>query len=221
MYAGGTFTNVNNLGTVLTAANNIAEYLNPGWPFTSVGTDDGWVLESAAGSAKGGSLNATAGTFNLGDDAANRQYRSILHFDTSVLGSILPPTAKIINVTLRIKKNALVGSNPFASLQTIKVDIRKGAFAGNPALQAGDFQGLANLNGVGTFTNAPLAGGWYAATLNSSAYPYINLTGTTEFRLEFQMGSNANSVADYLSFYSGDFATSAYRPVLSIAYIVP
>ncbi|MCQ3939414.1 MAG: hypothetical protein DPW18_20575, partial [Chloroflexi bacterium] len=51
--------------------------------FYSNGTHDGWILESSETSGAGGTMNSSAATFNLGDDAANRQYRTILHFDTS------------------------------------------------------------------------------------------------------------------------------------------
>ncbi len=48
--------------------------------FTSVGKYDGWILESAETSNKGGSFNAIAKTFQLGDDALDRQYKTILSF---------------------------------------------------------------------------------------------------------------------------------------------
>ena len=217
VYAGCNFTDLNDSGTVLTAADQIAEYVYGTIPFESTGANDGWVLESTQSSSVGGSLNATAGAIVLGDDALNRQYRSILHFDTSGL----PDNAKILSVTLKIKRYTLVGSNPFTTLQNIRVDLIKGAFGGNPALQATDFQAAASLGGVGMFTNAPLAGNWYVATISPSADSYINLTGPTELRLEFQLGDNANNIADDIKFYSGDNATAGYRPVLSITYSVP
>ncbi|KAA0252280.1 MAG: hypothetical protein EDM79_21515, partial [Chloroflexi bacterium] len=46
--------------------------------FHSSGTQDGWVLESSETSGMGGTMNASAATFDLGDDASNRQYRVIL-----------------------------------------------------------------------------------------------------------------------------------------------
>ena len=217
VYAAGGFTDVNDSGTVLTAADSVAKYSYGTIPFESTGADDGWVLESMQSSSVGGSLNATAGAIVLGDDAANRQYRSILHFDTSAL----PDTAKIVSVMLKIKRYMIVGSNPFGTLQNIRVDLIKGAFGGNPALQATDFQAAASLGGVGTLTNAPWAGNWYVATISPSTNSYINLTGPTELRLEFQLGDNGNGIADDIKFYSGDYATAGYRPVLSITYSVP
>ena len=50
--------------------------------FRSVGAYDGWVLERDETSGKGGSSNAAATTARLGDDASDRQYRSVLDFNT-------------------------------------------------------------------------------------------------------------------------------------------
>ncbi|MCQ3939261.1 MAG: hypothetical protein DPW18_19790, partial [Chloroflexi bacterium] len=68
--------------------------------FRSQGTYDGWILESSEASGAGGTMNPSAATFNLGDDAANRQYRTILHFDTSAL----PDNAVITSAVLKIRK---------------------------------------------------------------------------------------------------------------------
>ena len=70
--------------------------------FRSNGANDGWVLESGEDTGKGGSLNATATTFYLGDNAQDRQFRAILHFQTSTL----PDNAVIVSVTLKIKSKA-------------------------------------------------------------------------------------------------------------------
>src|SRR6185295_1516944 len=59
--------------------------------FNSVALNDGWILESTETSGVGGTMNSSATTFNLGDDLVDRQYRAILHFDTSSL----PDTAVI------------------------------------------------------------------------------------------------------------------------------
>ncbi len=81
--------------------------------FRSVAGNDGWILESGENTNAGGILNATATTFNLGDAAGNRQYRSILSFNTIDL----PDNAVITKVTLRIRKQLVVGSDPFTHSQ--------------------------------------------------------------------------------------------------------
>ncbi len=182
--------------------------------FKSTGSQDGWVLESTEFSNKGGSLNATATTFYLGDDAKDRQYRAILSFNTAGL----PDNATIKKVTLKIRKQGLVGTNPFNTHQYIIIDIRKGAF-GTSLLQKTDFQAAASRNLVGKILNSPVAN-WFSSVLNNTAFPYINKTGLTQFRLRFKLDDNNDNGADYLKFFSGN-ALAAYRPQLIIEYTVP
>jgi len=59
-----------------------------------------------------------------------------------------------------------------------------------------------------------------AKSLLKTAFTYISRTGVTQFRLRFATGDNDNSVADYLSFYSGD-AGSSSRPALILTYYDP
>ncbi len=206
---------------------NLEEYLNGTDPaaqvpprsvsFVSKGTDDGFVVESGENTNVGGTMNPIAGTFALGDNAMNRQYRAVLSFDSAAL----PDNASIASVTLKIKKAALVGTNPFSTLGNIVVDMRKGAFSGSEALQLTDFQALSSKNGSMVITNTP-SSGWYSGSLNSAYFGYINLVGPTQLRLRFAKDDNNNLAADYLRFYSGDFTTDAtYRPVLIVTYYAP
>jgi hypothetical protein len=182
----------------------------------SSGPQDGWLLESGENSNQGGLTNATANNFIVGDHFQNRQYRAILHFNTGAL----PDNAVITRVVLKIKKHSLTGSNPFTTLGKIAVDIRQGAFSQNASLQPTDFQAAASKVGVGVIANNPTAGGWYAAALNATAYPFINLRGGTQLRLRFQRDDDNDRVADFLRFFSGD-AAAADRPVLVVEYYVP
>jgi hypothetical protein len=193
--------------------NNLPEPITA--TFRSAGAQDGWILESSEVSGSGGSLNATATTFNLGDDALDRQYRAILSFDTAAL----PDNATIISVTLKIKRQGIVGTNPFLTHGKILVDIRKGSF-GTAVLQLTDFKALASKNGVAQFVNAPLAGNWYSVNLNPAAFSFVNKAGLTQFRLRFAKDDNDDMGADYLKFFSGN-AALAYRPVLIIQYTLP
>jgi hypothetical protein len=184
--------------------------------YRSVGSQDGWVLESSENSNAGGTMNSAAMVFYLGDDASNRQYRAILSFNTSGL----PDNAVIISAVLKIKKQGLVGTDPFTTHSNILVDVRKGAFGGSNALQLTDFQAAASKNWAGTIKNTP-SSGWYPVTFNSSAFTYINLTGVTQFRLRFQLGDNDDLGADYLKFYSGNYSNVALHPLLVIQYYMP
>lgn len=166
----------------------------------------------------GSTLNATSETFNLGDNASKKQYLSILSFNS---GPSLPDHAVITSVTLKVKKNVVIGGgDPFAIFQGIMVDIRNGFFNG-AALQAIDFQAIASKT-YGPFS-PPLNDGWYSINLTSGK-EYINKLsnndGLTQIRLRFKLDDNNNTIANYLSLYSGNAAT-ANRPQLVITYYLP
>ncbi len=182
----------------------------------SIGVGDGWILEDSEDGTTGGTLNSTATTFRLGDDASDRQYRAILYFNTD----LLPDDAVITRVILKIRYNTVVGSDPFTILGGLKVDIRMPYFGTSNALVVGDFQAASSRSNVATFRTTPVSN-WYTAVIGATGYPFINLSGTTQFRLRFLTGDNDNSTADYMRFISGNHATLTARPTLIIDYYVP
>jgi hypothetical protein len=184
----------------------------------SVAAQDGWVLESSETSNAGGTLNSAAATFNLGDNAARKQYRGILSFST---GS-LPDSAVITGVTLKVRQQGITGGgNPVTAFGGFMLDIKNGPFGTTPALQTGDFQASAGKS-YGPF-NTALVGGWYSFNL-TGAKGYVNKlstgSGLTQIRLRFTLGDNNNTIANYLSLYSGN-APATYRPQLVVTYYVP
>jgi len=176
---------------------------------------DGWVLEKDENSGKGGTLNAGVGTARMGDDDADRQWRSILHFDTAAL----PDNAVITGVTIRIKKQSIVGSNPFTTHGLLKVDMETGAYHDDPALERLDFHAVGSRGNVGRFIKTP-AEGWYRAPLRAPSYPLVNLTGSTQFRLRFAIDDDDDGIADYLNFYTGNAPLDS-QPQLVVDYYVP
>ncbi|MBL8049826.1 MAG: hypothetical protein JNM46_01265 [Anaerolineales bacterium] len=187
----------------------------------SNGQNDGWILESKETSNQGGTKNSTDITFRVGDNAQDKQYRSILHFPTLHL----PDKAVITKAILMIKVQSIVGTDPFTTHGNIFIDIRQGPFgAFGPfaikALQVSDFQAPANLYNVGQIQNNAV-GGWYWAMLDPMSFSYIDKTGVTQLRLAFQVDDNDDNGDDYLSFYSGDFVDQRDRPHLMIEYYVP
>jgi hypothetical protein len=184
----------------------------------SVGKYDGWILESRTDSEQGGVKNAHDDVLYLGNDAGNRQYRTILHFDVSSL----PDDIFISKVLLLIRKKGLIGIDPFAVQPNILVDIRSGAFGSfGPfpikGLQKSDFQASSSKEVVGTIENKPL-GDQYLAWLDSAAFPYITQTSTLQLRLRFDTRDNNGLGPGYLEFYSGDSAQLEDRPQLLIEY---
>jgi hypothetical protein len=182
----------------------------------SVANYDGYVLESTETSSLGGSINYNLTTFRLGDDATKKQYRSILSFST--MG--LPDNATITSVTLKFRPQSATAGATFGMFQGLYIDIRKGTF-GALGLEKADFQATASKLSIGPFTTAPVSG-WYTYNLTSNK-TYINLlstySGVTQFRLRFKLDDNNNTIANYISFYSGN--SSVYKPMLIITYYVP
>ncbi len=185
--------------------------------FKSTASYDGGIVESSEDSGVGGSVNSTLTTFKLGDSDVDRQYRAILHFDTSSL----PDEAIVSKATLKIKRYNIVGDNPFVSLNNIVIAIRRGAFYSNPVLQRIDFRAFANLNFAGTIPNTPTIDGWYAGIFKYAALPFFNLTGSTQVRLRYYLDDDDDMSADYIRFYSGNHPYGTYQPILEVEYYIP
>jgi hypothetical protein len=189
--------------------------------FSSDGAQDGWVMESKETSNKGGTMNANAITFRVGDNSQDNQYRSILQFSTAAL----PDNAVITQMILTMQLETIVGTNPFITHRSMWVDIRQGAF-GNfgpfqiGALQVSDFQAPANLYTAGMIQDNAV-GGWYWVSFDPNAFPYVNLKGVTQFRLGFLLDDDDDRKDDYLSFFSGNYAVQSARPQLALKYYVP
>lgn len=182
--------------------------------FTSIPVHDGWVLESSENSNQGGTLNSGTTVFQVGDDAANRQYRIILSFNTAAL----PDNAIIKSAVVKLKQSgAVVGINPFSAFGNLWVDIRKGMF-GIAALQLTDFNSPATIQKVAKFNVNPVLG-WYSATLSDTGRNNVNKVGHTQLRLYFGLGDNNNNQVDKIKFLSG--ASPYSEPVLVITYMLP
>jgi hypothetical protein len=184
----------------------------------SIAGQDGWILESAENSNAGSTINTIATTFLLGDNVGNKQYRSILSFNTS----ILPDTAVITEMTLKIKKHSVVGGgDPIAIFQGILIEFKTGFFGIQKELQPSDFH--VNAHKILGPANPSLVNGFYNIFLNGGKNYVNKLTtnsGLTQIRLRFKLDDNNNAVANYLSLYSGNAAV-ADRPQLVITYYVP
>jgi hypothetical protein len=188
--------------------------------FSSVGAQDGWLLESTETSNQGGSIDAAAISFKLGDGVSRQQYRAVLSFNTSSL----PDTAVVTAATLTLHRQSITGGgDPFNIFQGLFVDVRKGFFGTAASLQAADFQAAASKS-AGPFNPTPV-GTLYTINLPSTAYASINKLGTnggvTQLRLRFKLDDNNNAFANFISFFSGDYAAVGYRPALVIQYYLP
>lgn len=178
----------------------------------SINAEDGWVLESTATSGVGGSIGTSK--IRVGDDGANKQYVGILSFDTSSI----PDGAVITSATLQVKRDIVVGTDPFTTHGTCTVAICTGAFSGNNALEAADFQAAATATNVATMSQPAANGSNSTGTLDAVGRAAINKLGRTQFRIVFATGDNADAGADYLQCNAANDGNVSKRPTLIITY---
>lgn len=182
----------------------------------SLALNDGWVKEASETSSTGSMINTIHKNLPVGDDGNDKQWRSILHFNTGGL----PDNAVILSVALRIKNTAILGVNPFTTHGDMVADMKRGYFGTSSQMESIDFQAPASANSIGNF--APIAKpGWYQIILNASYYQYLDLAGHVQFRLRFVLDDDDDKVQDYFRVYSGNAAKVANRPQLIIQYYVP
>jgi uncharacterized delta-60 repeat protein len=179
--------------------------------FNSVGAYDGWILESGENSSKGGTLDKISNVFYLGDDDKDRQYRSILSFNTNSI----PDNVTLTSAQVKIKKQGIVGADPFKTHGNLLLEIRNGTFSNDIALSSEDFSAIANIGSTKDSFSAADAG-WYTANLSNVNLGFVNKYGETQFRLLFTKDDNDDMSADYAKFFSGN--ATADQPQLIVMY---
>jgi hypothetical protein len=198
----------------------VINVVNPNQPsgsvllFKSAGAHDGWILEAGENANQGGSFDKSSAALFAGDDAKDRQYRSILSFDTSSI----PDDAILTSAQVKIKKQGVVGNDPFITHGDLLLEIRGGSFSNTVALNMEDFSAAASSNSTQD-KFASDGGNWYAASLSAANLSIVNKYGFTQFRLKFSADDNDDLDADYVRFFSGDAETS--QPELTIIYTTP
>jgi len=185
----------------------------------SLAIDDGWILELSENSGTGGTIDSSATTMLIGDNASKKQFLSILSFNS---GPLLPDNAIIVSARLRVQFQGTVGSvNPLTLFKGFMVDIKKGFFGTTKSLQSMDFESIPGIT-VGPLTPA-LTGGWYNLDLTRGKNfinKLLNNAGLTQIRLRFQLDDNNDAIANYLSLFCGN-APLTSRPQLVIEYYIP
>lgn len=183
--------------------------------FKSIAAADGWIMESAENTSVGLLFNRLATVIQVGDDVRDRQYRSLLSFNTITL----PDNAVILSAQLNVIKQGVVGTNPFTTHGALLVEIRAGTFSDNLLLQASDFSAAAS-PGSSLETLLEATPTRYTVNLGDTNLAFINKVGVTQFRLRFALDDNDDMGNDYLKFFSGN-STDANRPALIITYYLP
>ncbi len=187
--------------------------------FTSIGAEDGWVRESNETSNVGGAANSGgsgARPIRPGDASQDRQYKSILSFDTSSI----PDGATITEARFRLTRGTGQGTNPFnGGFGQCLIDVNTGGFSGSTALQASDFQAAATAVAAAVMPNAPNQFDISEGILNAAGLAAINVTGTTQVRIYFEIDDNDDGGNDNAGFYSGDNSVASRHPELEVTYI--
>lgn len=183
--------------------------------YKSVPQSDGWILESGENTNTGQQVDKLSTTVNVGDGVRDRQYRSLLSFNTASL----PDHAIVISAYLKLVRQGVVGSNPFTTHGGLLAEIRAGAFGSALALEASDFAAPAS-PGASIERLLETTPSRYTVNLSDANLAFINKYGVTQFRLRFERDDNDDMEADYLKLYSGN-AADIYRPVLTITYYLP
>src|SRR5262249_47339352 len=149
-----------------------------------------------------------------GDDNKDKQYKTVVSFDTSAI----PDGATILSATLRLRRGAVSGTNPFTTHGTCWVDVQTGGFSGSTTLQTGDFQATATVVQAASLSNAANNGDWSTGSLNAAGLAAISKTGTTQLRVYFSLDDDDDTGNDFIGWYSGDNSTPANRPQLVVTY---
>jgi hypothetical protein len=191
-------------------------------PFETVlvsrAAEDGYVRESAEGSGAGGFANATgtgSRAIRIGDASGDRQYRSILSFDTSVL----PDDAILLSARLRLRRGGLLGTDPFTILGACRVDVAGVPFGAGAALAASDFQAPATAPGAGVLSAAAADLEGSEADLDAAGRAAISRHGLTQLRLAFETPDDDDGAYDYAGYFSGETGDPASRPQLIVLWV--
>lgn len=178
---------------------------------SSQAVNDGWIV--------GFTKDSKDSIFSLGDDDQNRQYRAILSFNTASLS--LPAGAIISSVRLKLKAQSDLATNLslYYALGDLIFDIHKGPFGNDVGLELRDFNAASSKDDIGRVSKTPV-NGLYIETWKKSIAPYINLNGSTQFRLRLAKLTNNDNTLNTMQFFSGD-AVAADRPQLIVYYYVP
>ncbi len=186
---------------------------------TSIAAEDGWVRESTETSNAGGTVNATAAgkrALRPGDATGDRQYKSILSFDTSSI----PAGATIQSATLRVKRGGVRGSNPFNNgFGQCLVDVQTGGFSGDPALESSDFEAAATAPAAAALTPPPGHFTWSEGALDAAGIAAINTSGVTQMRIYFELDDNDDGGDDHMGYYSANHSDPANHPQLVVTYV--
>ena len=164
------------------------------------------------------SINPSGTNLLVGNDLQDRHYSAVLSFNTSGL----PDGAVVSSMKLRVRSAGVVGSNPMNNRHGLAADICTPTPVKTGKGPGVELRAAANCNdNVGIFDRTPNSG-WYAVDFLPSAYPSINLKGTTQFHLRMGDAPKPDASRAYIKFYSGEVdPRGSNSPILLVKYSLP
>lgn len=185
---------------------------------SSIGAEDGFVIESNERSNTGGIAISASGLpdgIRCGEESKDRQCKAIVSFDTSGI----PDGATIVSATLRLKRSAVAGTNPFQTHGACLVDIKAGqGFNGWIGLTKEDFQAPADASAVAALSNPASDGSWSVGSLDARGLSLISKQGRTQLRIAFQRDDDDDSEKDFIGYFAGESSNESDRPQLEVVY---
>ncbi|MFN8435007.1 MAG: right-handed parallel beta-helix repeat-containing protein [Anaerolineales bacterium] len=175
-------------------------------------SNSGWIIEDIQNSGKAEKVNSSTSFFSLGDNSANKQYLSVIRFNTSTI----PDTAVIWSMLLKLKAYSFVGENPFNVLSPLRVEINSASIL--EPLDISDFRSQAQ-KVENTIYDTDPDNDWFVLSISDLRYRDISQDSITQLRLQFTK-SNDNLTSDSINFYGGN-APISIRPKLIIKYYIP
>lgn len=175
---------------------------------TSVATFDGFVTNTGFSDTFSASAIAAGDT----DGSFMNVSRGLVRFDRSTL----PPGVTIQRAVLKMNQAAVAGA-PYASLGDLVVDhVDLGA-----AVEATDFGGGLLTAQIGTLSTNATLGVKTVDVTDAVRADASAARPTSDFRLYFTVGTNANAADDFVTFNDAENHLGGTVPVLVVTYRNP
>lgn len=161
------------------------------------------------GGAKDGSVNSATTVSNsllLGENGGE-DYATILSFNTDAV-----TTDAIASASIFIRQETITAGNPFDS--TTVLTIVNGNFGASEDVEPADYSFAGDITeNVCVFGSTAEDKDWVRIDLPASMLPFINNSGTTQFRIESLSGVTGDMIN------LTDASDSDFAPVLSVDYV--
>lgn len=193
---------------------------------TSIAVEDGYIKKLLSGTGGGFTNNtspfqraiAFGDSYEHDSNGDHKSYRGFLSFDIRSI----PRAAVIQSVELQLFK---AGDSNLGTAETdlgqILIDVKRGAFSNNAALEIADIEATADVSD--TLPTKVDSGGYDTYTLSPAAIIGLQNALTNgddgiQFRFKFSIATDDDNEDDLLGYYSSNASSSALHPKMRIIY---